>query len=295
MQPQRSADLVAAPAARPLRFVTAAALFDGHDAAINIMRRLMQEQGAEVIHLGHNRGVQEIVRAALQEDADGIAVSSYQGGHVEYFKYMVDLLRQAGAAHVRVFGGGGGVIVPAEIRELESYGVERIYSPEDGRRLGLEGMIADMLARTERHRVATLPTRPADAADHLAIARCLTAIENHAGEEPARTRFAAVWPKAAAKRPPVVGITGPGGAGKSSLTDELLLRFLRHFPDLRIAMLAVDPTRRRTGGALLGDRIRLNALADERIFMRSVATRRSHLATSAVLKDEIEFLADCGF
>ena len=210
MQPQRSPDAEATPAARPLRFVTAASLFDGHDAAINIMRRLMQEQGAEVIHLGHNRGVQEIVRAALQEDADGISVSSYQGGHVEYFKYMVDLLRDAGAAHVRVFGGGGGVIVPAEIRDLETYGVERIYSPQDGRQLGLDGMIADMLTRTARHRVDTLPTRPADAADHLAIARCLTAIENHHGEEPTRTRFAAVWPKVAIKRPPVVGITGPG-------------------------------------------------------------------------------------
>ncbi|GAB4357735.1 MAG: methylmalonyl-CoA mutase family protein [Immundisolibacter sp.] len=294
MQTVCSPDAVAA-ANRPLRFITAASLFDGHDAAINIMRRLMQEQGAEVIHLGHNRGVQEIVRAALQEDADGIAVSSYQGGHVEFFRYMVDLLRQTGAAHVRVFGGGGGVIVPAEIRELESYGVERIYSPHDGRTLGLDGMIADMLARTVAHRVDTLPKRPTDTADHLAIARCLTAIENHPGDEPAHTRLATVWPKAGARRPPVVGITGPGGAGKSSLTDELLLRFLRHFPDLRVAVLAVDPTRRRTGGALLGDRIRLNALADERVFMRSVATRRSHLATSAVLRDEIDFLADCGF
>ncbi|HEY0676543.1 MAG TPA: cobalamin-dependent protein, partial [Immundisolibacter sp.] len=295
MHPQRSPDAEAIPASRPLRFVTAASLFDGHDAAINIMRRLMQDQGAEVIHLGHNRGVQEIVRAALQEDADGISVSSYQGGHVEYFKYMVELLREAGAAHVRVFGGGGGVIVPAEIRELEGYGVERIYSPEDGRTLGLEGMIADMLERTARHRVETLPTRPAGPQEHLAIARCLTAIENLHGEGQAKARLAAVWPKAGAARPPVLGITGPGGAGKSSLTDELLLRFTRHFPQLRVAMLAVDPTRRRTGGALLGDRIRLNALADERIFMRSVATRRSHLATSAVLKDEVDFLADCGF
>lgn len=296
MQTARSPDVGAVAAGhRPLRFVTAASLFDGHDAAINMMRRLMQEQGAEVIHLGHNRGVQEIVRAALQEDADGIAVSSYQGGHVEFFKYMVDLLREAGATHVRVFGGGGGVIVPAEIRELEGYGVERIYSPHDGRALGLDGMIADMLARTAAHRVDTLPTRPAGVDDHLAIARCLTAIENRPGEEPARRRLAAVWPKAEAARPPVIGITGPGGAGKSSLTDELLLRFLRHFPDLRVAVLAVDPTRRRTGGALLGDRIRLNALADERIFMRSVATRRSHLATSAVLRDEVEFLANAGF
>ena len=295
MHPQRSPETAAVTASRPLRFVTAASLFDGHDAAINIMRRLMQDQGAEVIHLGHNRGVQEIVRAALQEDADGIAVSSYQGGHVEYFKYMVDLLREAGAAHVRVFGGGGGVIVPAEIRELESYGVERIYSPHDGRALGLEGMIADMLARTAEHRVETLPTRPAGPTEHLAIARCLTAIENLHGEGQAKARLSGVWPKPGAARPPVLGITGPGGAGKSSLTDELLLRFTRHFPDLRVAMLAVDPTRRRTGGALLGDRIRLNALADERIFMRSVATRRSHLATSVVLKDEIDFLADCGF
>ena len=295
MHPQRSPETAAVTASRPLRFVTAASLFDGHDAAINIMRRLMQDQGAEVIHLGHNRGVQEIVRAALQEDADGIAVSSYQGGHVEYFKYMVDLLREAGAAHVRVFGGGGGVIVPAEIRELETYGVERIYSPHDGRALGLEGMIADMLARTAEHRVETLPTRPTGPTEHLAIARCLTAIENLHGDGQAKSRLSGVWPKPGAARPPVLGITGPGGAGKSSLTDELLLRFTRHFPDLRVAMLAVDPTRRRTGGALLGDRIRLNALADERIFMRSVATRRSHLATSVVLKDEIDFLADCGF
>ena len=295
MHPAHSPDAGAMTASRPLRFVTAASLFDGHDAAINIMRRLMQDQGAEVIHLGHNRGVQEIVRAALQEDADGIAVSSYQGGHVEYFKYMVDLLREAGAAHVRVFGGGGGVIVPTEIRELETYGVERIYSPHDGRALGLEGMIADMLTRTAEHRVETLPTRPAGPQDHLAIARCLTAIENLHGDGPTKTRLAGVWPKVAAPRPPVLGITGPGGAGKSSLTDELLLRFVQQFPQLPTAMLAVDPTRRRTGGALLGDRIRLNALADERIFMRSVATRRSHLATSVVLKDEIEFLADCGF
>ncbi|WP_372695707.1 methylmalonyl-CoA mutase family protein [Immundisolibacter sp.] len=296
MQTARSPDAGAVVAGnRPLRFITAASLFDGHDAAINIMRRLMQEQGAEVVHLGHNRGVQDIVRAALQEDADGIAISSYQGGHVEFFKYMVDLLREAGASHVRVFGGGGGVIVPAEIQELETYGVERLYSPEDGRTLGLDGMIADMLARTAAHRVDTLPTRPADTADHLAIARCLTTIETRQGDDPARQRLAAVWPKAVAARPPIIGITGPGGAGKSSLTDELLLRFVREFEHLRVAVLAVDPTRRRTGGALLGDRIRLNALADERIFMRSVATRRSHLATSAVLKDEIDFLADCGF
>ncbi len=295
MHAKRSPDIETATAARPLRFVTAAALFDGHDAAINIMRRLMQDQGAEVIHLGHNRGVQEIVRAALQEDADGISVSSYQGGHVEFFKYMVDLLREAGAGHVRVFGGGGGVIVPVEIRELEAYGVERIYSPHDGRELGLEGMISDMLTRTAQHRVDNLPIRPTGPHEHSAIARCLTALENLTGEGPARSRLKSVWPKHATGRPPVLGITGPGGAGKSSLTDELLLRFLTQFPELRLAVLAVDPTRRRTGGALLGDRIRLNALADERIFMRSVATRRSHLATSVVLKDEIDFLADCGF
>ncbi|HCZ49634.1 MAG TPA: methylmalonyl-CoA mutase, partial [Gammaproteobacteria bacterium] len=196
MQTARSPDAGAVVAGnRPLRFITAASLFDGHDAAINIMRRLMQEQGAEVVHLGHNRGVQDIVRAALQEDADGIAISSYQGGHVEFFKYMVDLLREAGASHVRVFGGGGGVIVPAEIQELETYGVERLYSPEDGRTLGLDGMIADMLARTAAHRVDTLPTRPADTADHLAIARCLTTIETRQGDDPARQRLAAVWPK----------------------------------------------------------------------------------------------------
>ena len=279
---------------RPLRFITAASLFDGHDAAINIMRRLMQEQGAEIVHLGHNRGAEEIVRAALQEDADGIAVSSYQGGHVEFFKYVIDLLRQAGAGHVRVFGGGGGVIVPTEIRELEAYGVERIYSPDDGRDLGLPGMITDMMTRTR----AAVVERDLEAAvcpaDQRAVATTITLLETHADDASWLESTRAQWPEPL-RKPPVIGITGPGGAGKSSLTDELIARFLHQFPDLRIAVLAVDPTRRRTGGALLGDRIRMNSLDSPRVFMRSMATRRSHLATNAILKDAVRFLSSVGY
>lgn len=272
--------------ARPLRFITAASLFDGHDAAINIMRRIMQQQGAEVIHLGHNRGVDEIVLAALQEDVDGIAISSYQGGHIEYFKYMIDLLKEAGAEHIQVFGGGGGVIVAEEIAELQDYGVAAIYSPEDGRNFGLDGMIGDMLAKTA---TAVDKGRSGKPADSLRIGQQITRLELDGpdGEHPGSGRQPG--------EPPVIGITGPGGAGKSSLTDELIQRFLRYFPDLKIAVLAVDPTRRRTGGALLGDRIRMNSLRDQRIFMRSIATRRSHLATSAVLDQVIDNLCDDGF
>jgi methylmalonyl-CoA mutase len=278
----------------PLRFVSAASLFDGHDAAINIIRRLLQSQGAEVVHLGHNRSVADIVRAAIQEDADAIACSSYQGGHVEYFRYMVDMLREAGADHIRVIVGGGGTIAPQEIAGLQEYGVERIYTPEDGRRFGLEGMIKDVIQRVRDRRRPAFDFCPLGPRDHAQIARTITQIE--LGED--ATGLRDTLRKAAgraAKAAPVLGITGTGGAGKSSLTDELLMRFVRAFPDRNIAVVAMDPTRRRSGGALLGDRIRMNALANEQVFMRSLATRRQNLATSAVLADVVSLLKYAGF
>ncbi|MFI4970269.1 MAG: methylmalonyl-CoA mutase family protein, partial [Lysobacterales bacterium] len=285
----------------PLRFVTAASLFDGHDAAINIMRRLIQAQGAEVIHLGHNRSVEDVVRAALQEDADAIALSSYQGGHVEYFKYMVDMLKERGAAHIRVFGGGGGTITPEEIRELEAYGVERIYHPNDGMHLGLVAMIEDVVERARRGQhekrgqsqfsdenlQAAVHRSPKTDSDPISI-------EEGQHDEAELARLRKQW-QLAGGRTPVVGITGTGGAGKSSVVDELLLRFLHAFPQMRIAVLAVDPTRRRSGGALLGDRIRMNSLRSHRVFMRSMATRRQHAATSVMLKDCIAFLKGQGY
>jgi len=279
----------------PLRFVTAASLFDGHDAAINIMRRIIQSQGAEVIHLGHNRSVEDVVRAALQEDADAIALSSYQGGHVEYFKYMVDMLRERGAGHVRVFGGGGGTITPEEIRELEAYGVERIYHPNDGMRLGLVEMIQDVIRRAQQGRESRLTRREAashatpDVDDEISIGHVLTSLEGGSYGESELERLRKEW-KLAGKQTPVLGLTGTGGAGKSSVVDELLLRFLHAFPEMRIAVLAVDPTRRRSGGALLGDRIRMNSLRSHRVYMRSMATRRQHAATNTVLHDCIDFL-----
>jgi len=293
--PAKHVPAATAPAeTTPLRFVTAASLFDGHDAAINIMRRIIQSQGAEVIHLGHNRSVEDVVRAALQEDADAIALSSYQGGHVEYFKYMVDMLRERGAGHIRVFGGGGGTITPEEIKELEAYGVERIYHPNDGMKLGLTEMIEDVMQRARagaarRAQAETAAVPRVDIDDEISIGHMLSAIEvGHLGDgELARLRKQ--W-KLAGKQTPVLGLTGTGGAGKSSVVDELLLRFLHAFPAMRIAVLAVDPTRRRSGGALLGDRIRMNALRSHRVYMRSMATRRQHAATSIVLHDCIDFL-----
>ncbi len=278
----------------PLRFITAASLFDGHDAAINIIRRLLQGHGAEVIHLGHNRSVAEVVNAALQEDADGIAVSSYQGGHVEYFKYMVDMLRERGADHIAVVVGGGGTIAPEEITDLEAYGVEKIYTPDDGMRMGLDGMIEDVFKRVRAHVRPDFVPGALSPAEAFQVARSVSLLED-ALEAPERIEALRKTWRGTANNPPVVGITGTGGAGKSSLTDELLNRFLRHFPNRQVAVLAVDPTRRRTGGALLGDRIRMNSLADERIYMRSIATRRQHLATSAVLADSVQLLKYAGF
>ncbi len=278
----------------PLRFVTAASLFDGHDAAINIMRRLIQSQGAEVIHLGHNRSVEDVVRAALQEDADGIALSSYQGGHVEYFKYMVDMLKERGAGHIRVFGGGGGTITPEEIRELEAYGVERIYHPNDGMKMGLVEMIEDVVKRAEAGRMPVEMPHKVDFGDEIEIGRMLSALEDGLVDDAQLARLRKEW-QLAGGHTPVVGITGTGGAGKSSVTDELLNRFLAAFPQMRIAVISVDPTRRRTGGALLGDRIRMNSLRSHRVFMRSMATRRQHAATNVVLKDSIGFLKSLGY
>ncbi len=280
------------PEVAPLRFVTAGSLFDGHDAAINIMRRIIQSQGAEVIHLGHNRSVEDVVRAALQEDADAIALSSYQGGHMEYFRYMVDMLKEKGASHIRVFGGGGGTITPEEIAQLEAYGVERIYHPNDGMHMGLVHMIEDVMTRA-RHaadqRVPDTATTPVNVDDEISIGHMLSAIEQGRLDAAGLERLRKQW-KLAGAHTPVVGVTGTGGAGKSSVEDELLLRFLQAFPEMRIAVLAIDPTRRRSGGALLGDRIRMNALRSHRVFMRSMATRRQHAATNEVLRDCIAFL-----
>src|SRR6266436_2349579 len=280
-------------ATNKVRFVTATALFDGHDASVNIMRRVLQASGAEVIHLGHNRSVQEIVNAALQEDVQAVAITSYQGGHVEFFKYMMDLLRQNGGDNIKVFGGGGGVIVPAEIRELMAYGVTRLYSPEDGAKLGLQGMIDDVI-RTSDYDLSALAPAEADALEALRsgnrrhLARVITAVENR--HYPMRARQALLQAAAGIKTP-VLGITGTGGAGKSSLADELILRLRLDQQDrVRVAVISIDPSRKRTGGALLGDRIRMNAIETDKVFMRSMATRDTGTEISAALP---EVLAAC--
>ena len=282
------------PAAAPLRFVSAASLFDGHDAAINVIRRLLQAQGAEVVHLGHNRSVADIVRAAIQEDADGIAVSSYQGGHNEYFTYMVDMLREHGADHIRVVVGGGGTIAPHEIAALEAHGVEKIYTPEDGRQMGLVGMIQDVIRRVRGVPRVPYEFAPLNAKEHGHLARSISVLEGAAGSQDTVEQIRRAVARSRSTTP-VIGVTGTGGAGKSSLNDELLSRFVRHFPGKQIAVVAMDPTRRRSGGALLGDRIRMNSLSSENIFMRSLATRRQHMATSAVLKDVIGLYRLAGF
>jgi isobutyryl-CoA mutase len=268
-----------------VRFVTAASLFDGHDASINIMRRILQASGAEVIHLGHNRSVEEIVAAALQEDVQGIAVSSYQGGHLEYFKYMIDLLRERGGAHIKLFGGGGGVIVASEIEELQRYGVTRIYSPEDGQRMGLQGMVNDMLGQCDFDLAQYAPAK-LEPGNARSLAQVITALElgHFEGKKPTGGKA------------PVLGITGTGGAGKSSLTDELVRRFRLDYGDsLKIAVLSVDPTRRKTGGALLGDRIRMNAIHHPAIFMRSLATRSAGSELSAATGEAIAACKAAGY
>ena len=283
------------PPSLKVRFVTAASLFDGHDAAINIMRRILQSNGVEVIHLGHNRSVAEIVKAAIQEDVQGIALSSYQGGHVEYLKYMVDMLIENGRRDIRVFAGGGGVIIPAEIRELEDYGVTRIYSPEDGQKMGLQGMIADMIERCQFDPGDQAPTSitPLQQHDLSALSSFITALENNNVEA---SLLEQVHDSAKNQSIPVLGITGTGGSGKSSLTDEIIRRFrLDHKDSLKIAVIAVDPTRRKTGGSLLGDRIRMNAINHENIFMRSIATRDSIGEIPEVVGDAVAACKLCDF
>jgi methylmalonyl-CoA mutase len=278
---------------RPLRFVTATSLFDGHDAAINLIRRLLIAQGAEVIHLGHNRSVEELVRTALCEDAQAIAVSSYQGGHMEYFRYLVDELARQGAADIALIVGGGGTIAPDEVRELEAYGVEKIYRPEDGQRLGLEGMARDILARVGRRALPPAPPVPERTRAWRRLAQTVSWIASQP-ERAAREAFSRSLP--ALRHPaPVVGLTGSGGAGKSSLTDELVRRFLAAFPELELAIVAVDPTRSRTGGALLGDRIRMNSLAADRVFMRSLATGDFAGPLHAELGEIVRYLRAEGF
>jgi methylmalonyl-CoA mutase len=241
-----------------VRIVTAAALFDGHDAAINIMRRIMQSKGAEVIHLGHNRSAREIVECAIQEDAQGIAVTSYQGGHIEFFKYMHDLLKEAGCGHIKIFGGGGGTILPTEIAELEKYGISKIYSPDDGRKMGLEGMIEDVVNQCDFDTKVSLngELKTLHKKDWKLIARAITTVENDV--EGGKDLIAKIEPDKS--KTPVLGITGTGGAGKSSVTDEIVLRFLRNFKDKTVAVISVDPSKKKTGGALLGDRIRMNSI-----------------------------------
>ena len=273
-----------------IRIVTAASLFDGHDAAINVMRRIIQSTGVEVIHLGHDRSVEEVVNCAIQEDANAIAMTSYQGGHMEYFKYMHDLLKEANCGHIKIFGGGGGVILPEEIEELHAYGIARIYSPDDGRSMGLQGMINNLIEQCDFPLGANLT----DEADHLdktnvkAIARLISAAENFPNES--EEILNQIHKKADKIQTPILGITGTGGAGKSSLVDELVRRFLIDFKDKNIAIVSVDPSKRKTGGALLGDRIRMNSIKNERVYMRSLATRQSNLALSKHVNEALQIL-----
>ncbi|WP_246125559.1 fused isobutyryl-CoA mutase/GTPase IcmF [Alkalicoccus halolimnae] len=283
----------------PVRFVTASALFDGHDASINIMRRMLQASGAEVIHLGHNRSVGEVAQAAIQEDVQGIAISSYQGGHVEYFKYLYDELQRLGGSHIQLFGGGGGVIIPSEIKELHDYGIRRIFSPEDGRKIGLQGMIDEIMEASDFETpAANTGLDSLEQKEHRALAKYVSIAEKRSfgqnlsseeGEELKQIH------SKAGRNAPVLGITGTGGAGKSSLTDELVRRYLRAFPDKYVAILSVDPTKKKTGGALLGDRIRMNAIHHERVYMRSLATRDSRQELSKAVAEAIPVVQLAGY
>jgi isobutyryl-CoA mutase len=278
---------------KKVRLVTAAALFDGHDAAINIMRRILQSKGAEIIHLGHNRSVAEIVECAIEEDVQGIAITSYQGGHVEFFKYMKDLLEETGCGHIKIFGGGGGTILPVEIEELHSYGITRIYSPDDGRRMGLEGMIQDVIDKCKEVKSPNTTSinkenenfALGEFKDIISIARKITAAEN--GEESNIVKVE--------KGSPVLGITGTGGAGKSSVTDEIVRRFLNNYTDKTIAVISVDPSKKKTGGALLGDRIRMNSISSPRAYMRSLATRESDKALSSYVTEALQICKQAAF
>ncbi len=278
-----------------IRFVTAAALFDGHDATINIMRRILQSSGAEVIHLGHNRSVEEVVNCAIQEDVQGIAMTSYQGGHIEYFKYMYDLLQERGAKHIKIFGGGGGVILPTEIEELQAYGITKIYSPDDGRKMGLQGMINNMLEQTDfvttkaiTNELTEIPKK-----EVKSIASAITVAEND--PEGAQKFVDELKKLTSTNQAPVLGITGTGGAGKSSLVDELVRRFLVEVKDKTLAIISVDPSKRKTGGALLGDRIRMNAINNPRVYMRSLATRQANLALSKNVQESIDICKAAGY
>ncbi|MCQ6280927.1 fused isobutyryl-CoA mutase/GTPase IcmF [Bacillus sp. EB600] len=282
-----------------VRFVTASALFDGHDAAINIMRRILQDSGVEVIHLGHNRSVEEVVNAAIQEDVQGIAMSSYQGGHVEYLKYMYDLLQQQGAGHIKIFAGGGGVIVPSEIKELHGYGIARIFSPDDGRELGLQGMINHMIRECDHLTPKQLEQDIAGLQEKNwgSIAKLITFAEEKLGKNQEEEKVSAALEQLHVEAPmvPVLGITGTGGAGKSSLTDELVRRYLDQFPERSIAIISVDPSKMKTGGALLGDRIRMNAINNPRVYMRSLATRGSKSELSRATKEAINIVKAAGY
>lgn len=274
-----------------VRIVTAASLFDGHDAAINIMRRIIQSSGAEVIHLGHDRSVQEVVECAIQEDANAIAMTSYQGGHMEYFKYMYDLLKEKGRSDIKIFGGGGGTILPEEIKELQEYGIARIYHPDDGRAMGLQGMINDLMEKSDYPIGSSLNgeiNHIVEQKDPASIARLISAAENFPEEN--KEVLKSVSDQAANIDTPILGITGTGGAGKSSLVDELVRRFLIDFPEKTMAIVSVDPSKRKTGGALLGDRIRMNSIFNDRVYMRSLATRQSNLAMSKYVKEAVDIL-----
>ena len=278
-----------------VRVVTAASLFDGHDAAINIMRRIIQTTGCEVIHLGHDRSVEEVVNCAIQEDVQAIAMTSYQGGHTEYFKYMFDLLQEKGAGHIKIFGGGGGTILPEEIKELHAYGITRLYHPDDGRSMGLQGMINDLVSKSDFPTGNNVHVKAVDLKDKnpVQLAQVISAAENFPEEN--KSLFEEIKAAAIASKVPVLGITGTGGAGKSSMVDELVRRFIIDFPEKHIGIISVDPSKKKTGGALLGDRIRMNSIKHPHVYMRSLATRQSNLALSKHVAEAVDVLKAAQF